>query len=59
MATDPSFGLDLNTAISLRDWLLDTSQCETIETAVTEPLAELAAGIDGQLHGQSKYLELP
>ena len=58
MATDPSFRLDLNTATALRDWLLDTSRCETTETAVAESLAELAASIDGQLHGQSEYLEI-
>lgn len=58
MATDPSFRLDLNTATALRDWLLDTSRCETTETAVAESLAELAAGIDGQLHGQFEYLEI-
>ncbi|WP_157744190.1 hypothetical protein [Halopenitus persicus] len=58
MATDPSFRLKLNTATALRDWLLDMSQCEPTERAVAESLAELAAGIDGQLHGQSEYLEI-
>lgn len=58
MATDPSFRLNLNTATALCDWLLDMSQCETTETAIAESPAELAAGIDGQLHGQFEYLEI-
>jgi len=58
MATDPSFRLELDTAIALRDWLLDASHRDTTDTVVAESLAELAAGIDGQLHGQFEYLEI-
>lgn len=58
MATDPSFRLELDTATALRDWLLDASHRDTTDTVVAESLAELAAGIDGQLHGQSEYLEI-
>ncbi|EMA31935.1 hypothetical protein [Haloarcula japonica] len=58
MATDPSFRLELDTATALRDWLLDASHRDTTGTVVAESLAELAAGIDGQLHGQSEYLEI-
>jgi hypothetical protein len=58
MAIDPSFRLELDTATTLRDWLLDASHGTTTETVVAESLAELAAGIDGQLHGQSEYLEI-
>ncbi|MFD1571264.1 hypothetical protein [Halorubrum laminariae] len=58
MATDPSFRLELDTATALRDWLLDASHRDTTGTDVAESLAELAAGIHGQLHGQSEYLEI-
>jgi hypothetical protein len=58
MSTDSSFRLELDTAIALRDWLLDTSHRDTTDTVVAESLAELAAGIDGQLHSQSEYLEI-
>ena len=45
----PSYTVDRETAATLREWLFENAVEKHGESEITEPLAELAAAIDGVL----------
>jgi len=58
MNSIPSFTVDSETAATLREWLFEKAVAKHGESDISEPLAELAAAIDGELHAQAESIEL-
>jgi hypothetical protein len=58
MSPAPSFTLDVETAAAFRDWLFETGVKNHAEPQIAEPLAELAAAIDGELHDSTEYVAI-
>jgi hypothetical protein len=58
MSPTPSFTLDVETATAFRDWLFETGVENHAEPQIAEPLAELAAAIDGELHDSTEYVAI-
>jgi len=58
MNSIPSFRVDVETAASLQEWLFENAVEKHGESDISEPLAELAAAIDGELHEQAESVEL-
>lgn len=58
MKSVPSFTVERETATTHREWLLDKSVEKHGESDISNPLAELAAAIDGELHEQAESIEL-
>jgi hypothetical protein len=53
-----SFTVNVATAASLREWLFETAVGNHDDSTIAEPLAELAAAIDGELREQAESVEL-
>jgi hypothetical protein len=58
MSPPPSFTLDVETATAVRDWLFETGVKNHAEPQIADPLAELAAAIDGELHDSTEYVAI-
>ncbi|MFC6732409.1 hypothetical protein [Haladaptatus sp. DYSN1] len=58
MSPGPSFTLDVETATAVRDWLFETGVENHAKSQIANPLAELAAAIDGELHDSMEYVEI-
>ncbi|UPV76988.1 hypothetical protein M0R89_22320 (plasmid) [Halorussus limi] len=58
MKTVPSYTVDRETAATLREWLFENAVEKHGESEIFEPLAELAAAIDGVLYEQAEAVEL-
>jgi hypothetical protein len=58
MNSIPSFTVDRETAATLREWLFENAVEKHGESDISEPLANLAAAIDGELHEQAEAIEL-
>jgi len=58
MNSIPSFTVERGTAATLREWLFENAVEKHGESDISEPLAELAAAIDGELHEQAEAIEL-
>ena len=58
MNSIPSFTVDRETAATLREWLFENAVEKHGESDISEPLANLAAAIDGELHEQAEAVEL-
>jgi len=58
MNSIPSFTVDRETAAILREWLFENAVEKHGESDISEPLANLAAAIDGELHDQAEAVEL-
>jgi hypothetical protein len=58
MSPTPSFTLDVETATAFRDWLFETGVENHAEPQIANPLAELAAAIDGELHDSTEYVAI-
>jgi len=58
MSPAPSFTLDVETATAFRDWLFETGVENHAEPQIANPLAELAAAIDGELHDSTEYVAI-
>jgi hypothetical protein len=54
----PSYTVDRDTAATLREWLFEKAVEKHGESEISEPLAELAAAIDGELYEQAEAVEL-
>lgn len=54
----PSYTVDRETAATLREWLFENAVEKHGETEISEPLAELAAAIDGVLYEEAEAVEL-
>ncbi|QZP39298.1 hypothetical protein [Halobaculum magnesiiphilum] len=54
----PSYTVDRETAATLREWLFEHAVEKHGESEISEPLAELAAAIDGVLYEQAEAVEL-
>ncbi|GAA0216877.1 hypothetical protein [Halobellus rufus] len=54
----PSYTVDRETAATLREWLFENAVEKHGESEISEPLAELAAAIDGVLYKQAEAVEL-
>ena len=54
----PSYTVDRETAATLREWLFEHAVEKHGESEIFEPLAELAAAIDGVLYEQAEAVEL-
>ncbi|WP_353635415.1 hypothetical protein ABSL23_16225 (plasmid) [Halobacterium sp. NMX12-1] len=54
----PSYAVDRETAATLREWLFEHAVEKHGESEISEPLAELAAAIDGVLYEQAEAVEL-
>ncbi|AHG05575.1 hypothetical protein HALDL1_00840 (plasmid) [Halobacterium sp. DL1] len=50
--------VDRETAATLREWLFENAVEKHGESDISEPLANLAAAIDGELHEQAEAVEL-
>lgn len=58
MSPTPSFTLDVETATAFRDWLFETGVENHTVPQFADPLAELAAAIDGELHDSMEYVAI-
>ncbi|QIO20853.1 hypothetical protein [Haloarcula sp. JP-L23] len=58
MSPAPSFTLDGETAAVFRDWLFETGVKNHAKPQIADPLAELAAAIDGELHDSTEYVAI-
>lgn len=58
MSPAPSFTLDVETATAFRDWLFETGVENHAEPQIADPLAELAAAIDGELRDSTEYVAI-
>jgi ribosomal protein L37AE/L43A len=58
MNSVPSYTVDRETAATLREWLFEHAVEKHGESEISEPLAELAAAIDGVLYEQAEAVEL-
>jgi len=58
MNSVPSYTVDRETAATLREWLFENAVEKHGESEISEPLAELAAAIDGVLYEQAEAVEL-
>ncbi|MFC6893762.1 hypothetical protein [Halopenitus salinus] len=58
MSPTPSFTLDVETATAFRDWLFETGVENHNDPQIANPLAELAAAIDGELHDGTEYVAI-
>ena len=58
MSPAPSFTLDVETATAFRDWLFETGVENHTDPQIANPLAELAAAIDGELHDSTEYVAI-
>ena len=58
MKAVPSYTVDRETAGTLREWLFENAVEKHGESEISEPLAELAAAIDGVLYEQAEAVEL-
>jgi hypothetical protein len=58
MKSVPSVTVERETAATLREWLFEKAVEKRGESDISEPLAELAAAIDGELHEQAEAIEL-
>ncbi|GAA0275803.1 hypothetical protein [Halobacterium noricense] len=58
MKAVPSYTVDRETAATLREWLFEKAVEKHGESDISEPLAELAAAIDGVLYEQAEAVEL-
>ncbi|WP_248895411.1 hypothetical protein [Haloplanus halobius] len=58
MKAVPSYTVDRETAATLREWLFENAVEKHGESAISEPLAELAAAIDGVLYEEAEAVEL-
>jgi len=58
MSPAPSFTLDVETATAFRDWLFETGVKNHTDPQIANPLAELAAAIDGELHDSTEYVSM-
>ncbi|QIO24192.1 hypothetical protein [Haloarcula sp. JP-L23] len=58
MSPAPSFTLDGETAAVFRDWLFETGVKHHAEPQIADPLTELAAAIDGELHDSTEYVAI-
>ncbi|WP_458190545.1 hypothetical protein [Haladaptatus sp. NG-WS-4] len=58
MPPGPSFTLDAETAAAVRDWLFETGVKNHADPQIADPLAELAAAIDGELHDSTEYVAI-
>jgi hypothetical protein len=54
----PSYTVDRETAATLREWLFEHAVEKHGESEISEPLAELAAAIDGALYEEAEAVEL-
>jgi hypothetical protein len=54
----PSYTVDRETAATLREWLFEHAVEKHGESEISEPLAELAAAIDGVLYEEAEAVEL-
>ncbi|WP_135806896.1 hypothetical protein [Halorussus marinus] len=54
----PSYTVDRETAATLREWLFENAVEKHGESEISEPLAELAAAIDGVLYEEAEAVEL-
>ncbi len=59
MPPDPSITLDIETAITVGSWLHGMSEHESLEPAVAEPLAGLAAAIGRPIRDQAVAEDAP
>jgi hypothetical protein len=58
MNSVPSYTVDRETAAALREWLFEKAVEKHGESDISEPLAELAAAVDGELYEQTEAVEL-
>ena len=58
MSPAPSFTPDVETATAFRDWLFETGVENHAEPQTADPLAELAATIDGELLNSTEYVAI-
>jgi len=58
MSSVPSYTVDRETAATLREWLFENAVEKHGESEISEPLAELAAAIDGVLYEEAEAVEL-
>ena len=58
MSSVPSYTVDRETAATLREWLFENAVEKHGESDISEPLAELAAAIDGALYEEVGDVEL-
>ncbi|MFC6991798.1 hypothetical protein ACFQH3_08545 [Haladaptatus sp. GCM10025707] len=58
MSPTPSVTLDVETAAAFRDWLFETGVENHAKPQIANPLAELAAAIDSELHDNTEYVEI-
>lgn len=58
MTSGPSYTVDRETVATLREWLVENVVEKHGESDICEPLAELAAAIDGEHHAQAESIEL-
>ncbi|MFB6197834.1 MAG: hypothetical protein ABEI52_06135 [Halobacteriaceae archaeon] len=58
MSSVPSYTVDRETAATLREWLFENAVEKHGESEISEPLAELAAAIDGVLYEEPGDVEL-
>ena len=58
MKAVPSYTVDRETAATLREWLFEHAVEKHGESEISEPLAELAAAIDGALYEEAEAVEL-
>ncbi|QIO25586.1 hypothetical protein [Haloarcula sp. JP-L23] len=58
MSPTPLFTLDVETATAFRDWLFETGVENHTEPQIADPLAALAAAIDGELHDSTEYVAI-
>jgi hypothetical protein len=58
MSPAPSFTIDVETATAFRDWLVETGIENHADPQIADPLAELAAAIDGELHDGTEYVAI-
>lgn len=58
MKAVPSYTVDRETAATLREWLFENAVENHGESEISEPLAELAAAIDGALYEEAGAVEL-
>ena len=54
----PSYTVDREAAATLREWLFENAVEKHGESEISEPLAELAAAIDGVLYEEAEAVEL-
>jgi hypothetical protein len=58
MKAVPSYTVDREIAATLREWLFESAVEKHGESEISEPLAELAAAIDGVLYEEAEAVEL-